>query len=132
MKNLVAMLLTTTLCSLAFADTALNKSTVQGEYLIKGKDVYLVARVALGKAAASMTLRVSEGDVVCKGKYKFDENNMTVVTQFNNCAGTTVSHTINLEGQTVESLKENPVVAIAIEMGSESIPAIPFNIQKLK
>lgn len=118
----------------AHAATSLNASTVQGEYLIKAKDVYLVALVRLGATDATLTLEGADGQVMCSGDYSFDTKTSIVETSFPNCgeAQMSIAHVIDLSGQTVESLKGNATVNIAITMGARSIPAIPFTIEKLK
>ena len=137
MKALLATLalgLATMFTISTHAATALNASTVQGDYLIKAKDVYLVALVRLGATDATLTLEGDDGQVTCSGAYSFDTKTSIVETSFPNCgeAQISIAHVIDLSGQTVESLKANPTVNIAITMGADSIPAIPFTIQKLK
>lgn len=112
------------------AATPLNARILKGEYLVKAAGMP-VLRIILAKDA-TLIKPDPAGDLVCKGTYKLDRVKMLLVTNFKECGSNSLTHTMFLEGQTVESLQAGAEVLSSVKMDGKLIPSVPVNIKKLK
>jgi len=110
--------------------TQLNDLNIQGEYLLRAHDVYMVALINMKNEKASISFRTQVGqNTQCIGSYKFDKKQMTILTHFENCAGGKLSHRLNLKGQVLETLKSGVEVSVEVQI-NDSKGTLPFSLTK--
>lgn len=114
----------------AAAATPLSPDTIKGEYVVKTAGMPVLQIIL----AADVTLIKPDpaGDLVCKGAYKFDTAKSLLITDFTECGSSTFTHTMFLEGQTVESLQAGAKILSSILMDGDFTPSVPVKIQKVK
>jgi hypothetical protein len=113
------------------AGTRLNGETIQGEYLFKTAKMPEL-KIILADNAATLIKPDPDGDLVCKGVYKMDADKSLLITDFGDCGGSSFSHTMYLEGQTVESLMAGADVIGSLKMDGDVTPSMPVKIKKVK
>lgn len=110
--------------------TPLTAETIKGEYLVKTAGMP-VLRIIFADDA-TLIKPDPAGDLVCKGTYTLDTAKMFLITDFKDCGGSSLTHTMYLQGQTVESLTAGVKVLSSILLDGDVTPQIPVKIQKTK
>lgn len=130
MKILISFLLIS--ISAIAAATALNQKNIQGEYVLKAHDIYLMARISMANNFATLSSQDQNGGINCRGTYLLNEKLQSLEVIFPGCNQQQINYKLNLKGQTLESLLGNTEVLVSIKAGMEVIPNLPFSVQKLK
>jgi len=116
------------------AGTPLTMDNIQGEYVVGVKmEGMPPMQVTYAEGKATLVKPHSAGgNLVCEGTYALDVNTSLLVTDFPDCSGSTLSHTMNLTGQTLETLTAGADVTSSIKMDGDVTPGVPVNIKKVK
>lgn len=130
MKKLFVM--TSLLLLSVFASaTALDLGNIQGSYIIEGFDGGFYSETYLANNQAKMKTTFQGKTSNCTGAYNFNTKKSELVVTIPNCNDTRLVFTLDLEKESVESLKRGANVEVAIKMDNSSYPAYYFSIQKL-